>query len=449
MKIGKSKLLAAFLEKDNLKLLVYDVFGTKSTRSFAGQITFSSEVVRDAFIADGGKFTSQVKMAVASKEPLGQVLEVVLFLPADKTFTKALPEEDSIDGFIQSLPYFREELIVSDDRGQPFDLASGKEGTGHRRQKGPGQRKITYVAFEKRLVEDLQRPFLETGKKILSAVSSLNSLAKKFVGDGKYFLLVPFEKEISVAVCDDGAVAQLATFGKDVFLTRFSEFITNHDLGGIRQAYTVGVFEAALAEKLRSDKSLEVAALETRDIYDLVVTSYLSSEANALARLLGKLRLPEMPGFVKNFAGRKYVLLGAAVLVGAFILVSLVKGVGGRLNNSSTKPDTTISSPVPTTPPAPAPKPADFKIRILNGTLLEGEAGRLATKLKDLGFDVTETKNATASAFVASRLRVNSDVPTKIIDDLKAELLTTYDSVQVESLSDEAVGIEIIIGKKK
>ena len=108
MTLGKRKLLAVFLEKDNLKLLVFE----GRERVFAGQIGFSQEVLRDAYIADPAKFSGQLKMAFSQKDLLKEIEEAVLFIPPDKAFTKSLPATDPIDGFVQSLPYFKEELLL-------------------------------------------------------------------------------------------------------------------------------------------------------------------------------------------------------------------------------------------------------------------------------------------------------------------------------------------------
>lgn len=430
MSVGKKKLLAVFLEKDNVKLLVYDVFGNRPVRQFAGQITFSPEVVKDAYIADSAKFSGQIKMAISAKEWLRQSMEAVLFLPPDKTFTKSLPASDTVDSFIQSLPYFAEELILSTEQ-----LAA----------RGKGLEKVTHIAFEKKLVEDLERPFLESGKTVLAVKSGVNVLAASYIQTGKYFLLVPLDKEIAVAVAQDGAVSEVAAIARDVFATRFGEFVLNHNLGAVTQAYTLGVFDANLAGKIRSERGIEIVSLASGDIYDLAVSAYLRrSGGGILANLLGRISLPAIGERLPN---QKYLFLVGAGIAGILLVVLLVKGIGGMKLGGS-KP----VSPMATTPaltPVPEPKPGDFKVRVLNGTLVEGEAGRLASVIKDKGFEVTETKNATSAGFVATRLRTAADVPAKIVEAVKSAL-NSYESINLELLASDSAGvkIEIIIGKK-
>src|SRR3989344_8868826 len=103
MAFGKRRYLVSFLEKDNLKMVVYEVVGDTPSRVFAGQISFSQEILRDAFIADPTRFANQVKIAFNQKPQFEEVDEVVLFIPPDKTFTKAIAAGDNVETFIRSL----------------------------------------------------------------------------------------------------------------------------------------------------------------------------------------------------------------------------------------------------------------------------------------------------------------------------------------------------------
>ena len=442
MLLGK-KLLAVFLEKDNVKLLTYEVRGKRAVRLFAGQITFAAEVVKDAFVADPIKFGNQIKVAFSQKPQLAETTDAVIFLPADKAFVKTLPAEDSVDGFIQSLPYFAEELILTQ-----FPLAGSAAGRGRSR--------TTYVAFEKKLVEDLQRPFLELGKKVAAIANGLSLVTTAFRQEGNYLLLVLSEKEVSVAVAETGGVAETASFAREVFAGRLGEFLANHDLGAVRKAYTVGVFDPAIAQSLRSERGLEVASLDNGDVYDLVVGAYVRSAAGGggLARLFSKWP----PEAVRaRLPGQKYLFLAGAVAAGFVLVVLLVKGVGGWTAGlgKKTAPVEPVAKPVEQKPPEP--KRADYPVAVLNGTLVTGEAGRLGETLTGLGFDVVKTGNATAAGFVNTRLRVTADVPAKVVDDVKSQILTVYQGVTVEPLSapvtesgaTQSAKIEVIIGKKK
>ncbi len=405
MLFGKKKTLAVFLEKDSLKLLAYE----GKTRIFAGQITFAPEVVHDGFIADPVKFGGQIKIAFAQKVALQEVSDVVLFLPPDKSFTKTLPATESAESFVKTLPYFREELVINEEKQKE---------------------KTTYIAFEKKLIEDLQRPFLESGKKVAAVKNGVSLLVSKFAQEGKYFLLVPLEKEIAVVQAEGGELKELAVFKNDVFAIRFKEMLGDRNLAEIHQAFTVGVFPAALLAKIRQETVLTVSPVATEDIYDL----------QAGLSFGGKM-MPKINITINH----RYLFLGGAVLIGFLLTARLLSQ---RLPPTTSSP-VQLPSPSAGEPAVPEPKPADFMIEVLNGTEVTGEAGRLAEELKTAGFQISGTKNATSSGFAATRLRAVPDVPEKILADLKTKLSQTYESVSVEKAATLSAQIEIIIGKKK
>lgn len=412
------KILVAFLEKDNVKLLSYEIKGKAAVRQFAGQISFSQDVLHDSFIADPVKFSNQIKIALVQKPEIATITEVVLFMPPDKTFTKALPASDSVDSFIRTLPYFKEELIINSPVTSPKQSAGGL---------------TTHTAFERKLVEDFQRPFLESGKKIASIESSVNVLAKKQVGTGKYFLFIPFDKDTALAVCDNGEVLDIASFPKDAFPSRLVEHIAGKNLKDINTAYTVGVFSPDVIDKVKANASLTVNQLTPRDIYDLIVEAHaVNVKSNSIS-----IKLPN----------QKVLFLIGAIIIGFIIVVLVAKGIASS-QKPAEKPAPVVST-VPTPIPTPEPKAADFKITVLNGTLVTGEAGKLGDKLKALGFEITQTKNATSSAFTDTKLIVGDKTPAKITDTIKSSLLETYDNVVTEPTSTSSSILTVIIGKKK
>lgn len=398
MTLRKKKVLAVFLEKDNLKFLLY----TGKLRSFAGQITFAPEVVRDGFIADSEKFSSQVKIAFAQKAALHEASEVVMFISPDKAFTKTMPASESLDSFVHGLPYFKEELVINSEGKDP----------------------ITYIAFEKKLVEDLQRPFLDAGKKILAVKSAANILIRKFAQVGKYLLLIPLEKEIIAVIGQDGNVSDLTVIKNEVFAARLPEFKSAHEIT-TNSVYTLGVFPSSLSANL----NLHLVSLSPTDVYDLIVNS--SSDTKSLT-------FPKI--------NQKYLFLAGAIIVGVILMTFIIK----NFPQSQKKIVSPIVVPTPVAP-APEAKPSDFPVAIYNGTLVTGEAVRLADVLKAQGFPITETKNATTAGFVATRILSVKTVPEKIIANLKTTLLETYESVNLEPVAtfSGTTKLEIIIGKKK
>lgn len=425
MPFGPRKLLISFLEKDNVKLLVYETSGRETKRVFAGQISMGAEVLKDAFIADPAKFSNQIKIAFNQKPSLAETSEVVLFMPLEKTFTKAIPGSDSIDSFVRSLPYFKEELFLQEQvvnkKADPAAL-------------------VTQVAFERKLVEDFQRPFHEAGKKVVAVRSAVNVLTQSLSQSGKFFVFVPFDKEVSVVLMNDGQVIDSVVFPKDVFVGRLGEFIVTKNYSEVKKALVLAVLDPEIIEKLKTERNLEVEEVDKTDVYDLVMKAFAKEKQSS------GISLPALPSL--RLPNQRFLFLLGAVLVG-FALVFVVSRsfMGGVAKKVEPEKKVEVVKETPT--PLPEPKPADYSVRVLNGTSVAGEAGKLSEVLKGQAFVVTETKNATNSAFVVTKLRLTADVPEKIAALIESSLLTSYETVVREPLVDSIVKVEVIIGKKK
>ena len=427
---GKTQLLNVFLELDNVKLVIVQGSGKKALRTYAGQLTFSPDVVRDAFIVDSVKFGSQIRIAIQQKPQLQAVSEVQLILPPEKTFIKTLEASESIETFLRVLPFFKEELVL--------------QNTQDKKAGGP----ITYVAFERKLVEELQQPFQDSGKKIINVIGSADILSKKVSTLEDQFLLMAFDKSLAVIVWKGGKIIQLEAWPNDVFAGRFVEFVRNAKLEDLKKISILGTVAPEITGKLQTDLGLVSNVLDGSDIYDQII---LGTSSKSGSGPTVSLKMPAVATLMEKLPGKKLIILGAAIIIGFVLAASIVMALK---NNKPAK----VLSPVgnqpvqpakpETTTPIPEPKPADYAVRILNGTLVAGEAGRLSDKLKILGFDVTETKNATSAGFVATKLRVVDGVPESIVTMLKTELSKTYESVVPEVIIDQDVKVEIIIGKK-
>jgi len=445
---AKQQLLTVFLESDNVKLVASELSGDKSIRIYAGQISFPSVVVREAFIADPVKFSSQVKVALTQKPQLQTITDVQLIMPPEKTFLRTLEVNEDVESFLRVLPYFKEELILNKIDSK---VAKGETST------------VTYTAFEKKLVEEFQQPFLDSGKKITSVLGSPQVLSAKVGLKDDYFLLLCFEKTVAVVVHKMGKISQSESWPVDVFVIRFEEFVRNNNLTNIKKAQIIGTPVADLQQKLTTDLGLNFAPTIGEDIYDSIINSSMPKKTGFSLPSFSFGKSSEAKSASTDAAESdpkakiiKFLPLAAAIIAGfilSFVVISSLtqKMKAGKALTSAVNPTPAVTPVVqtPTPTPVPALKPADVKVRILNGTSVSGEAGRLATKVTALGFTISETKNASTSGFVTTKLRVDSTVPTTMQTDLQTLLSGTYEKVVVEPLIDAAVKIEIIIGKKK
>lgn len=425
MPFGHRKLLISFLEKDNVKLLVYEVSGKEAKRIFAGQISMGAEVLKDAFIADPERFSNQIKISFNQKPQLAEATEVVLFMPLEKTFTKAIPTGDSVDSFVRSLPYFKEELLLQD----PLESKKNADPNAL----------VTHVAFERKLVEDFQRPFHDAGKKVVAVRSAINVLTQGLAQTGKFFVFVPFDKEVSVVLMDNGQVIDSVVFPKDVFVGRLGEFIVTKNYSEIRKALILAVLDSQILEKLKTERNLEVEEVDKTDVYDLVMRGFIREKRGS------GVVLPQLP--TVHLPNQRYLFLMGAILVG-FILVVVISRTFSSGGMPKTEPEKKVVE-VEKPAPLPEPKPEDYRVRVLNGTTVTGEAGKLGEALKGQGFVIEESKNATNSAFVTTKLRLAADVPEKIAAQIEKDLLATYEMVVREPLVDPVVKVEVIIGRKK
>jgi hypothetical protein len=246
-------------------------------------------------------------------------------------------------------------------------------------------------------------------------------------------------------------VAALGAFKMEAAAGRLGDFASTHNLAAARQAFILGRLPEGLWEKIRPGEDWTVTTLSGEDVYDLA-----AGLAGGRRRLWPFGGVGEMGGKVKVFLALfdRRVLAAAAVAAGVFLVI-----FAGRqlfLRSEAPAGEEEAVSPVPSAvpleaPPVSAGKPADYPVRVLNGTLVAGEAARLAEKLKEAGYQGTETANATASGFVATRLRPVSGVSEKTVAELKTLLLETYEAVTVEAGADllEGAKIEIVIGSKR
>jgi hypothetical protein len=142
------------------------------------------------------------------------------------------------------------------------------------------------------------------------------------------------------------------------------------------------------------------------------------------------------------------VLIGIAVI--GFTVYILKGGFGeiGLSGQPSPSPSPVEQSPSPTPTPTPEPDRAQYKVRILNGSGKTGLAKTVSDKLKELGYQIDKTGNATNSAFTQTIVRVKAEdesVIAQIIKDLAPE----FEASGNTSLKDnDAADIEVILGAK-
>lgn len=133
------------------------------------------------------------------------------------------------------------------------------------------------------------------------------------------------------------------------------------------------------------------------------------------------------------------------------ITLLMLSGVFVYKNNTkSEKINVVTLSPTPTITPEPT-KTIDltqYKIKILNGSKVNGEAGRQKESLSAEGFAISSIGNADNSDYTNTIIKTKKEVDKDFLDKLKTVLESSF-TVKEEELSEDAsIPVIIILGKK-
>lgn len=150
----------------------------------------------------------------------------------------------------------------------------------------------------------------------------------------------------------------------------------------------------------------------------------------------------------KNGASKPLLLL-----LGLIVLLT-IGATGYLLKDKFTSPEPTptpeqsgkLETPITQPSPTPSFDRSKYTLRILNGTKTSGLAASVSATLKDLGYGVDKTGNATNSAFTTTRIRLKGDI-SGLLEQLIKDLSPDYDAKESTPLKDsDSVDVEIILG---
>lgn len=148
------------------------------------------------------------------------------------------------------------------------------------------------------------------------------------------------------------------------------------------------------------------------------------------------------------------ILVVLALGVGAFLLrdkIMAVLPIGGLQKEAKVTPAPTPVLATPT--PTQATKEVDkskYEIKILNGSGLKGEAGKVQVILEDEDFTVYSTGNASSFDFKETVIQAKRDVGKEFIDALKKALEDIYKLGDVEVLDEDSDDdVVVVVGSEK
>lgn len=135
-----------------------------------------------------------------------------------------------------------------------------------------------------------------------------------------------------------------------------------------------------------------------------------------------------------------------AILIGIFVYR---QGIfkGEKVNVASLSPTPTIAI---TPEPAKTIDLTQYEIEILNGSGVDGEAGRQRVNLEAEGFTVSSVGNAGNSDYTDTIIRAKAEVDKDFVVKLKSVLSNSFTVGESEILPDDSsVPVVVIIGTKK
>lgn len=161
---------------------------------------------------------------------------------------------------------------------------------------------------------------------------------------------------------------------------------------------------------------------------------------------------------VQSKSGKKWVVW---VLLGVVVVAGL--GVGGWLfyqaGQAKQATEATQATPTPaaevTATPTLTPMAEvdreEFEIKVLNGSGISGEAGRVRELLEEAGFIVTSAGNADKFDYKETMIEVKDTVKAAFIKELRETLEEKYMVASETGVLDgtASADVQVIVGSKK
>jgi hypothetical protein len=145
----------------------------------------------------------------------------------------------------------------------------------------------------------------------------------------------------------------------------------------------------------------------------------------------------------KNFMWPILLIFIIAILVLGGIFIYKKDTIGGEKINVETINPTL--APTSTPEPTIAPDLTKYEIEILNGSEVNGEAGRQQINLEEEGFTVSSTGNADSSGYTTTIIQAKEDVDEAFLVELRKALEASFVLGDQEVLPEDADSDVVII----
>ena len=143
------------------------------------------------------------------------------------------------------------------------------------------------------------------------------------------------------------------------------------------------------------------------------------------------------------------------IIISTVVILLLIGGAGlflkSRIDKLTAEPSPTpVENPVTNFQSTPEPTPefnrSQYTIRVLNGTKTSGLAASVSAKLKDLGYEISKTGNASSSAQTLIKVKESA---SGLLEQLIEDLSPDFNTEEGGSLKDsDDADAEVILGAK-
>lgn len=176
---------------------------------------------------------------------------------------------------------------------------------------------------------------------------------------------------------------------------------------------------------------------------------------------LGEVKQEEAPTLDLTMPEEPSGSKGKKVFIVVFILVLIAGLVAGGLYYYKTKVSNEVpkkpESPTPTVEVTSTPTPSaekvdlsQYKISVLNGSGIPGEAGKVKAALEKEGFKSIDTANADSYDFTTSEVSLKKGTPDAVYEAIKSAMGAYKIAKQEKELAESSeFDVQIIVGTTK
>jgi hypothetical protein len=139
-----------------------------------------------------------------------------------------------------------------------------------------------------------------------------------------------------------------------------------------------------------------------------------------------------------------FIFIIAICLLAGIFLYKHGINVNGKIDVEKPSP-----TPVVTVEPTKTVDLSQYEIEILNGSTVNGEAGRQKTNLEEEGFTVSSVGNADNTDYTDTVIKAKKEVSADFVNKLTTTLESSFTVTKEVLADDAAVPVIVVLGTKK